>query len=148
MWTKHSGFKSRAAACLQQFEKKNGAWSQTKNDSNTSVLPHPCDSHTFPLFPTFRVSKRDFCLSDFYKHQNHLYMRDIHTPARKLPASSTSLRSAPIGLHPLGMRALRYAQGTSVLATQCLHTQPARTLHGEGAGKKAPSAQGLVKDNL
>ena len=106
MWTKHSGFKSRAAACLQQFEKKNGAWSQTKNDSNTSVLPHPSDSHTFPFFPTFRVSKRDFCLSDFYKHQKHLYMRNVHTPARKLPASSTSLRSAPIGLHPLGMKGM------------------------------------------
>ena len=106
---------------------------QRTKSRNTSVLPRPCDSHTLPLFPTFRVSKRDFYLSDFYKHQNHLYKRNIHTPARALPGSSTSLRSASIGLHPLGMRALRYAP---VLATECLYTQPARTLHGEGAGKR------------
>ena len=109
---------------------------QRTKSRNTSVLPRPCDSHTLPLFPTFRVSKRDFYLSDFYKHQNHFYMRNIHTPARTLPGSSTSLRSAPIGLYLLGMRALGYAPGTPVLATECLYTQPARTLPGEGAGKR------------
>ena len=109
---------------------------QRTKSRNTSVLPCPCDSHTLPLFPTFRVSKRDFYLSDFYKHRNLFYMRDVHIPAKKLLASSTSLRSAPIGLHPLGMKALRYAPGTPVLATECLYTQPARTLLGEGAGKR------------
>ena len=109
---------------------------QRTKSRNTSVLPCPCDSHTLPLFPTFRVSMRDFYLSDFYKNQKHLYKRNMHTPAKTLPGSSTSLRSAPIGLHPLGMKALRYAPGTPVLATECLYTQPARTLRGEGAGKR------------
>ena len=90
---------------------------QKTKSRNTSVLPRPCDSNTLPLFPTFRVSKRDFYLRDFYKHQNHLYKRNVHTPVRKLLASSTSLRSALIGLYLLGMRALRYAPGTPVLAT-------------------------------
>ena len=147
MWTKHSGFKSRAAACLQQFEEKMEPGVKQRMIQTPLSFPTLVTLTHSPYSP-LSESQRDFCLSDFYKHLNCLYMRNVHTPARKLLASSTSLRSAPIGLHPLGMRALRYAQGTSVLATQCLHTQPARTLHGEGAGKKAPSAQGLVKDNL
>ena len=99
-----------------------------------------------PLFPTFRVSKRDFCLSDFYKHQKHLYMRNVHTPARKLPASSTSLRSAPIGLHPLGMKGMPW-EHLFWPQSVCLPS-PLGPSMGREPGRGAPSAQGLVKDNL
>ena len=75
-------------------------------------------------------------------------MRDVHIPARKLLASSTSVRSAPIGLHPLGMRALRYAPGTPVLATECLYIPLLGLSVGTEPGRGAPSAQGLMKDNL
>ena len=105
MWTKHSGFKSRAAACLQQFEEK------TEPGVKQRMIQTPLSFRTLvtlthsPYSP-LSESQRDFCLSDFYKHLNCLYMRNVHTPARKLPASSTSLRSAPIGLHPLGMKGM------------------------------------------
>lgn len=56
---------------------KNGAWSRTKNDSNTRPSPTLLALKHIPLIPPLPQSlkKETSGLSDFYKHLNCLYMR-------------------------------------------------------------------------
>ena len=69
-------------------------------------------------------------------------------PWKETPSSQRCSEVSAYWTPPSGNDPTQMCPRVSCLATESLHTHLARTLRGEEAGKGAPSAQGLMKDNL